>query len=204
MRLLDVGDVGVLVETADLDGALALHAAVARAQLPGVVDLVPAARTVLVRVDPRQTSVASVRRVLEHLEVQSEERPAGGRLVEVPVSYDGPDLDDVARLAGLDVDEVVAAHTGQEWTAAFAGFAPGFAYLVGGDERLEVPRRDDARTTVPAGSVGLAGSFSGIYPRSSPGGWQLIGRTDLTLWDLDREPPALLEPGVRVRFSVAS
>jgi KipI family sensor histidine kinase inhibitor len=120
--------------------------------------------------------------------------------VEIPVVYDGPDLADVARLTGLAADEVVAAHTGTPWRVAFSGFAPGFAYLVGGDPRLAVPRRERSRTSVPAGSVGLAGEYSGVYPRSSPGGWQLIGRTDAVLWDLDREPPALLRPGGEVRF----
>jgi KipI family sensor histidine kinase inhibitor len=95
---------------------------------------------------------------------------------------------------------VVARHTGSEWTVAFAGFAPGFGYLTGGDPRLEVPRRETPRTRIPAGSVGLAGRFAGVYPHDSPGGWQLIGSTTLRVWDLDRDPPALLAPGVRVRF----
>jgi len=118
----------------------------------------------------------------------------------VPVTYDGEDLEEMARLTGLGVDGVIAAHTGQRWTVAFVGFAPGFAYLAGEDERLAVPRRDDPRSEVPAGAVGLAGAYSGIYPRASPGGWQLLGRTDLTVWDLQRDPPALLTPGTRVRF----
>jgi KipI family sensor histidine kinase inhibitor len=116
------------------------------------------------------------------------------------VTYDGPDLADVASHTGLSEDEIVAAHTGSTWTVAFGGFAPGFAYLVGGDQRLAVPRRESPRTSVPAGSVGLAGEFSGIYPRSSPGGWQLIGRTDVVMFDVDRDPPALLTPGAQVRF----
>jgi KipI family sensor histidine kinase inhibitor len=120
--------------------------------------------------------------------------------VEIPVVYDGPDLDEVARLTGLAEDEVVAAHTGTPWRIAFGGFAPGFAYLVDGDPRLHVPRRAEPRTSVPAGAVGLAGEFSGVYPRPSPGGWQLLGRTDAPLWDVDRDPPALLQPGGWVRF----
>ena len=95
---------------------------------------------------------------------------------------------------------MVDAHTGQPWTVGFGGFAPGFSYLVGGDPRLEVPRRAEPRTRVPAGAVGLAGPFSGIYPRSSPGGWQVIGETDVVLWDVDRDPPALLQPGASVQF----
>src|SRR5699024_2039294 len=124
--------------------------------------------------------------------------------VTVAVAYDGPDLDDVATATGLAPEEVIAAHTGTEWTVAFTGFAPGFGYLVGGDRRLNVPRRDAPRTAVPAGSVGLAGSFSGVYPRPSPGGWQLIGRTDARLWQPDRDPPALLRPGMTVRFEAVS
>ena len=106
----------------------------------------------------------------------------------------------MAALTGLTGAEVVRRHAGREWTVAFCGFAPGFAYLTGGDPALRVPRRDTPRTAVPAGSVGLADGFSGAYPRRMPGGWQLIGRTDAVLWDLDRQPPALLPPGTRVRF----
>jgi KipI family sensor histidine kinase inhibitor len=121
--------------------------------------------------------------------------------VVIAVSYDGPDLAEVAALTGLSEDEVVAAHTATAWTVGFGGFAPGFAYLTGGDPRLHVPRRATPRTEVPAGSVGLAGDFSGVYPRSSPGGWQLIGHTDVDLFDVDRNPPALLQPSMRVRFT---
>ncbi len=116
------------------------------------------------------------------------------------VVYDGPDLEEVARLTRMTPAEVVAAHTGTAWRVAFGGFAPGFAYLVGGDPRLDVPRRDSSRPKVPAGAVGLAGGYSGVYPRSSPGGWQLLGTTDAVLWDVDRDPPALLAPGSTVRF----
>jgi KipI family sensor histidine kinase inhibitor len=130
--------------------------------------------------------------------------PADARAdVEIEVVYDGPDLDEVARLTGMSAEEVVAAHTGTLWRVGFGGFAPGFAYLVGGDSRLEVPRRAEPRTKVPAGSVGLAGEFSGVYPRESPGGWQLIGRISedqAALWDVSRDPPALLVPGMWVQF----
>lgn len=124
-----------------------------------------------------------------------------GPLVELDTVYDGEDLAEVARLTGLGSAEAVAAvHSGTEWTAAFCGFAPGFAYLTGGDPRLEVPRRAEPRTRVPAGAVALAGPYSAAYPGPSPGGWQLIGRTGAPLWDLDRETPALIVPGTRVRF----
>ena len=118
----------------------------------------------------------------------------------IDVSYDGADLGAVADLLELDPAAVIAAHTGTPWRVGFVGFAPGFAYLVDGDTRLAVPRRDEPRTRVPAGSVALAGGFSGVYPRESPGGWQLIGRTEAILWDLDRPHPALLTPGMSVRF----
>jgi KipI family sensor histidine kinase inhibitor len=116
------------------------------------------------------------------------------------VDYSGPDLADVATFTGMSVEEIISTHTNQVWTVGFCGFAPGFAYLRGQNERLRVPRRASPRTRVPAGAVGLAGEWSGIYPREGPGGWQLIGRTELTLWDLRRDPPALLRPGVTVRF----
>ena len=209
--LLPMGDSAVLVEVADTDAALALRAALHEA-LSGrhpfepvwaaVDEVVLGARTVLVLVRERG-DLEAVRAAC--LSVAAATRPptsvpAGGREVEVPVVYDGPDLGEVALLTGLTPDEVVRAHTGSQWQVGFGGFAPGFAYLVGGDPRLRVPRRSSPRTRVPAGSVALAGEFSGIYPQDSPGGWQLIGSTDLVLWDSERDPPALLEPGTRVRF----
>lgn len=199
MRVLPYGDAALLVEVGGTGEVLALHAALVAARLPGVVDLVPAARTVLVVLDEAVTTPGEVARALPV--------PAGGPAaaeavgqVEVPVVYDGPDLAEVARATGLAEQQVVAAHTGTPWTVAFVGFAPGFGYLTGGDPRLAVPRRAVPRTRVPAGAVGLAGEFSGVYPRASPGGWQLLGHTDLAVWDLARDPPALLRPGVRVRF----
>jgi KipI family sensor histidine kinase inhibitor len=199
------GDAGVLVEVADVAQAVALHAALRATPPHGLVDLVPAARSVLVRVAPG-TDLAAVAAAVA-TSVRAVETTAAGQdpggagpVVEIPVVYDGEDLDDVARLTGLGAREVVEAHTGQTWTVAFAGFAPGFGYLAGADERLTVPRLPVPRTGVPAGAVGLAGEFSGVYPRPSPGGWQLIGRTDAPLWRPDRDPPALLTPGARVRF----
>lgn len=199
MRLLACGDVGVLVELDRFDDALGLAAEVATLDLDGVVDLVPASRTLLVRIDPARTTVEDVARRIRDLDPTVNDRPDAPE-VEVPVTYDGADLDEVAELTGLTTREVVAAHTGQRWTVAFAGFAPGFGYLVGEDVRLHVPRRPEPRSAVPVGAVGLADAFSGVYPRRSPGGWQLIGRTDLAMWDLDRDPPALLVPGANVRF----
>ncbi|AGL20117.1 allophanate hydrolase subunit 1 [Actinoplanes sp. N902-109] len=197
MRFLRCGREAVLVEVDDLDAALALYAAVRDAGLPGVVDLVPAARTVLIRLDPAVTSPAAIRFAVVDLPIGSGTRARAGA-VEIPVVYDGPDLSSVASLLAVSEDDVVARHTAAEWTVAFAGFAPGFGYLVGGD--WDVPRRASPRTRIPAGSVGLAGRFSGVYPHDSPGGWQLIGRTTTVMWDLGRAEPALLLPGVRVTF----
>ncbi len=121
-------------------------------------------------------------------------------MITIGVHYDGDDLDRVAELTGLSSEEVIMIHTGQLWTVAFCGFAPGFGYLAGEHDRLAVPRRPEPRTRVPTGSVALADTYCGVYPRATPGGWQLIGRTDATIWDLDQDPPALLRPGTRVRF----
>lgn len=199
MRVLPCADSGLLVEVDDLPAVQALHAALADDPPQGVVDLVPAARTLLLQLDPERADPDHVERVVR------ETRPGRGAqhdegLLRVPVVYDGEDLAEVARLTGLTERQVVEEHTAREWTVAFGGFAPGFGYLAGGSQRLEVPRRQESRTRVPAGSVALAGEFSGIYPSPSPGGWQLIGRTELETFRLDREPPALLRPGVRVQF----
>ncbi len=199
LALLRAGSDGLLAEVADLDEALALFASLRDDPLPGVWELVPAARTVLVRFDPALTSVEAV---AAGVAARPRERSAvaDGPVVEVGVRYDGEDLAEVARLCGLEPAEVVRRHTAGPWTVAFTGFAPGFGYLSGGDPALDVPRRAEPRTAIPAGSVGLAGPFSGIYPRASPGGWQLIGRTGLALWDQRRAQPALLAPGMRVQF----
>jgi KipI family sensor histidine kinase inhibitor len=204
--LLACGEHAVLVEVGGLDQVLAFTHAVREAmaaQAPGlgdIVDVVPAATTVLVVVDD-DIPIAPVRKALAALSV-AENRKASlsEETIEIPVRYDGPDLKEVAQHTGLSIPEIVAAHTGTDWRVAFGGFAPGFAYLSWGDPRLAVPRRHEPRTSVPAGSVGLAGEFSAIYPRSSPGGWQLIGHTDVVVFDADREPPALLQPGMTVRF----
>jgi KipI family sensor histidine kinase inhibitor len=199
MRTLPCGDRGLLVELADLDEVLSLYGALVDDPPEGVVDLVPAARTLLLRLDPDRTDVEKVRSSLRGRRSAPEARPRGGT-VEVPVRYDGEDLAEVGRLTGLGERGVVEAHTGQSWTVAFCGFSPGFGYLVGEDDRLHVPRRSAPRKRVPAGAVALAGEFAGIYPRESPGGWQLIGHTSMLPWDLERDPPTVLLPGVRVRF----
>ncbi|OBF89311.1 allophanate hydrolase [Mycobacterium sp. 852002-51152_SCH6134967] len=205
MPIRDYGDRALLLEFGTTAEVLAWNEAIRRADLPGVLDIVPAARTVLVKLaEPGYQ--APTRQRLGGLRIDADPEaeltpPAGGHAdLTIDVVYDGPDLDEVARLTGLTRDDVVAAHTGSMWRVAFGGFAPGFAYLVGGDRRLEVPRRSEPRTKVPAGAVGLAGEFSGVYPRESPGGWQLIGRTSAVLWDINRDNPALLTSGMWVQF----
>jgi len=199
MRILPCGSCAVLVELDGLDAVIGLQAALSADRPGGVTELVPAARTLLVAFDPAETDAARLETALRERRWRPG-APTDGPLVEIPVTYDGEDLDAVAEHAGLDPREVVARHAAGRYVAAFCGFAPGFAYLTGLDERLHVRRRETPRTRVPAGSVAVADRFTAVYPRASPGGWQLIGRTDATLWDLDRDPAALLSPGVRVRF----
>ncbi|MEV1244153.1 allophanate hydrolase subunit 1 [Nonomuraea sp. NPDC050022] len=131
---------------------------------------------------------------------------AGGgvrEVVVIPVVYDGEDLDSVAELAGMSVDDVIARHTGRELVVGWLGFAPGFAYLTGLDPALHLPRLATPRTSVPAGSVAIAGPYAAIYPTASPGGWRLLGRTTTRIWDVDADPPSLFRPGTRVRFEPA-
>ncbi|MGY1625288.1 allophanate hydrolase subunit 1 [Geodermatophilus sp. SYSU D00965] len=199
MRVLPSGSAALLVELDGLDEVLALYAALTEDPVPGVVDVVPAARTVLLVVDRARTDLAAVERAVRDARPRPDRRGTGEE-VELPVVYDGADLGDVAALLGVSPEEVVRRHTGTAWTVAFCGFAPGFGYCTPDGEPWSIPRRETPRTKVPAGSVGLAGEFSGVYPRESPGGWQLIGRTDVAVFDLSRDPAALLRPGVRVRF----
>ncbi len=195
------GDRALLVELGSPARVVGYVDALRHQGMAGVADVVPAAETVLV-VAEDGAGPGELRSALAALTPRPVQvSPEVGETVEVPVRYDGADLADVARLTGLTEQEVVDAHTGSPWRVAFGGFAPGFGYLVGGDPRLRVPRRDTARTAVPAGAVALADEYSGVYPRESPGGWQLIGTTEVTMWDLRRERPALLTPGAVVRFS---
>jgi KipI family sensor histidine kinase inhibitor len=199
VRVLRYGREAVLVELADLGEVMGLHRTVSDAPPPGVRELVPAARTLLVSYDPGRTSFDALAGALAGTDAGAV-APGEGRLVELPAVYDGPDLAEVAELTGLSAEEVVRRHAAAGYVVAFCGFAPGFAYLTGGDPALRVPRRSTPRTTVPAGALGLADGYTGVYPRPSPGGWQLLGHTDAPLWDVDRDPPALLTPGTRVRF----
>ena len=187
-----------------LDAVLSLHRALIAQQVPGIVDMIPAAQTLLVLLDTRRISPVRFVEILDAITLFPASVGGGvaREAVEIPVLYDGPDLHAVAERAGLTVAGLIRAHTDTVWTAAFGGFAPGFFYLVPRGDRLlpDMPRRDEPRTKIPPGSVALAGEFSAVYPRQSPGGWQLIGTTDIPMWDVDRWQPSLLQAGDTVRF----
>lgn len=204
LQFLPAGEGALLVELADLAQTLALFQALQRQPVAGVDEVIPAARTLLLHYRPAALSAPKLAGRLRQLHHAAGGRAHGGlaagRRVEIPVRYEGEDLEEVAALLGLSPAEVVERHTGSEYQAAFAGFAPGFVYLTGADPGFQVPRRQSPRTRVPAGSVALAGDFSAVYPSDSPGGWQLIGVTPCRMWDLQRAEPALVQPGFRVRF----
>lgn len=195
MRLLPCGDNAVMLDCAD-----AAEARLWARRLEAHVPLTLGARTVLVQANRSETQ-----RLMADLETAAESfvLPAVRHHV-ISVQYDGPDLDRVAEHTGLEPEAVIAAHTATALTVGFSGFAPGFAYLVDGDQRLEVPRLEVPRPKVEAGSVALAGVFSGIYPRESAGGWLIIGHTSEWLWDLEREEPSRLRPGDTVAFEAIS
>ncbi|MEU2749021.1 allophanate hydrolase subunit 1 [Streptomyces collinus] len=199
MKVLPVGEDALLVEVSSGDEAQALHAELLRRRAEGTLsvrEIVPAARTVLL-----DGLDAPGRLAAELTAADLPAAPPRARdVVEIPVRYDGPDLAEVAAHWGVPVREVARIHGDTEFRVAFCGFAPGFGYLTGLPPRYDVPRRVTPRTAVPAGSVALAGPYTGVYPRSSPGGWQLIGTTDAVLWDHARVPAALLSPGTPVRF----
>ncbi|AOT57864.1 MULTISPECIES: 5-oxoprolinase subunit PxpB [Streptomyces] len=201
MRALEVGERALLLEFERGEEARAFHAELLRRRaagaLPRIREIVPAERTVLLDgvTDPARLAARVAGWAAPPLDARE------GPLVEVPVRYDGPDLDEVAALWGVAPAEVGRVHAAIEYRVGFCGFAPGFGYLTGLPERFAVPRRAAPRTAVPAGSVALAGPYTGVYPRASPGGWQLIGTTRAVLWDPAREPAALLSPGLRVRFT---
>ncbi|WP_328337355.1 allophanate hydrolase subunit 1 [Streptomyces violaceus] len=199
MKVRPVGEDALLVEVASGDEAQSLHAELLRRRAEGSLsarEIVPAARTVLL-----DGLEAPARLAAELTAAELPPAPPRAReVVEIPLRYDGPDLADVAAHWGVPEREVARIHAETEFRVAFCGFAPGFGYLTGLPPRYDVPRRATPRTAVPAGSVALAGPYTGVYPRSSPGGWQLIGTTDIVLWDHARVPASLLSPGARVRF----
>ncbi len=181
----------------------AYAAAIARAQLAGVAEIVPAYASLAVHYDPQVVGIeelaARLRPIVEGSpagESQADERP----VLTIPVRYDGPDLDEVAEATGLSVEEIIARHSDTEYFVYMMGFAPGFAYLGDLDPALHLPRRQRPRTRVPRGSVAIAGAQTAVYPLETPGGWHLIGRTDLPLFDVERDPPARLRAGDRVKF----
>ncbi|WP_284742917.1 5-oxoprolinase subunit B family protein [Amycolatopsis sp. RTGN1] len=200
VRLLPCGRRAVLVE---LDDVLGFQAALTALEPDGVEELVPAARTLLVRFDPAVTDADRVGALLREVSPVDSAVSASAEVV-IPVRYDGEDLADVAAEAGLSVSEVISRHSGGSYVSAFCGFAPGFAYLSGSDPALHVSRRSTPRTRIPAGSVAIAGEYSAVYPSASPGGWRLLGRTEVPVWDVDRDPPNLLPPGTRVRFEAVT
>lgn len=199
--VLPYGDSALLLELVEPADVLGLRDRLVSSRHPAIRAVVPAARTVLVEFDPSVAGtdlvVAAVR---EQAAAEQPDQPPSGELVQLPVYYDGADLSEVADHCGLPVPAVIELHTDAEYTVQFCGFSPGFGYLTGLDPRLRMPRLASPRAQVPAGSVAIAGEYTGVYPRSSPGGWRLLGRTTATLFDLDRRPPALLAPGTRVRF----
>lgn len=197
VRVLPMGSQAMLVDEIGEDPA-AWAGGLRALRLPGVVEVVPAARTVLVAcADPG--ALARVRARLSDVVVAREAATAES-VIEIGVRYDGADLHDVAASAGLEVDEVVTIHTAPTYHVAFCGFAPGFGYLRGLDARLHLPRRATPRTSVPSGAVAIAAEYTAVYPRRSPGGWHLIGSTEAVMFDPHRARPALLEPGAHVRF----
>jgi KipI family sensor histidine kinase inhibitor len=209
--VLRYGERALIVECSDADETAALHAELVRRKGSGVLtpceDLIPAELTVVV--DGLDDPLALARELSTWRLCPVEGRPGdvgsatrSARVVELPVRYDGPDLDEVAAAWGVSREEAVRVHAGVTYRVAFCGFAPGFAYMTGLPERYHLPRRSTPRTGVPPGSVAVAGQYTGAYPRSSPGGWHLIGTTDAVLWDTARAEPALLAPGTLVRVVV--
>lgn len=194
MKLLPYGPRAVLAEFDSLAEVMAAASAWRVAAFPDVVDVVPAARTVLVVHD------APFDRDLLRQPMAAAGTAAVGDTVTIDVVYDGEDLATVAAALEMSIDDVVQLHSAAEYEVAFCGFMPGFSYLIGLDPRLIMPRRNTPRTRVPAGSVAIAAEFSAVYPCESPGGWHLLGRTDAPMWTEDREPPTLLPPGTRVKF----
>ncbi|MEU7892166.1 allophanate hydrolase subunit 1 [Nonomuraea sp. NPDC049152] len=198
----DAGEHGLLVETGSLAASHRLDALLRAERPAGVEEIVPGPETVLVVTGggdrPRLRAHLAA---LADLASAADDAPAlAEELVTIPVVYDGADLASVADEAGMTVPEVIARHTGRELVVGWLGFAPGFAYLTGLDPALRVPRLTTPRTSVPAGSVAVAGPYAAVYPTASPGGWRLLGRTSLRVWDVRADPPSLLPPGTRVRF----
>ena len=200
MRFLSVNADCFLIELSSLEETLALYSKLQNAQLKGIKDLIPAAKTILVFFNEIETQFQTLVSVIRTFEIGSSlERNA--QEVIIPIHYNGEDLAQVAELQGLSVADVILKHQQSVWNVAFIGFAPCFAYMSSPDHPFtDIPRLKVPRKKIPAGSLGLAGKYSGIYPKDSPGGWQLIGTTTEKMWDLERKNPALLLPGMIVHF----
>jgi KipI family sensor histidine kinase inhibitor len=194
------GEAALLVELGSAERAQSLAASLRAAPLEGMVEAVPGLASVLVEFEPLVPEPDTLVPALTERIATLDAAPGPGRLHTIPVVYDGSDLEEVAALTGLTADEVVARHTGTLLRVLFCGFAPGFAYLGDLPPSLQVDRLATPRTRTPAGSVAIAGRMSGIYPADLPGGWRVIGHTDVSLFDPRRDPPVLLLPGDRVRF----
>ncbi|TLU33078.1 carboxyltransferase domain-containing protein, partial [Acinetobacter baumannii] len=200
MRFLSVNADCFLIELASLEETLALYNKLQNTQLNGIKDLVPAAKTILVFFNEIETNFKTLVASIQSLKIDSGFERSGQEVI-VPICYNGEDLAQVAELQGLTVADVIRKHHQSVWNVAFIGFAPGFAYMSSPDKPFtDIPRLTVPRKKIPSGSLGLAGKYSGIYPKDSPGGWQLIGTTTEKMWDLERKNPALLLPGMTVHF----
>lgn len=200
ITILPYGPLALMLEVDDTAAAVDLAGWLRAPGSPDAIEVVPGARTVLVRCRDRDDR-ARVEAALADYR-QGVAPAADGPLVEVPVVYDGADLVAVAAALGCATDEVIERHSCVVYTAAFCGFTPGFTYLTGLDPVLRLPRRATPRARIPAGSLAIGADFTSIYPTASPGGWHLLGHTDAVVWDIGRSQPALIPPGCRVRFVV--
>ena len=198
MKILSCGEHALLIELADERPAMATHRALLDAKLPGVLEIVPAERTVLVMVVPGGAELMDLAQRLSTMSSRGVANAERGQ-IELEVTYDGPDLDFACEFIGMEAGDLVDWHCSQVWSVAFCGFAPGFGYMTS-DQWTLVPRRPESRLKVRAGAVGSADRYCGVYPAQSPGGWQIIGHTSARMWDLSRDAPALLVPGMRVAF----
>lgn len=209
-KFLAAGDRAIVIELGDEISVEcnrrvhSLHTGIVRESLPGIIDTIPTYRSILVLYDVAQVSFGELMDRLSAVEGSSPELPEeNDNVVHLPVLYGGdygPDLEYVAQNAEMEVDEVIELHSGTEYPVYMMGFTPGFPYLGGMSERIATPRLDTPRGVIPSGSVGIAEAQTGVYPIESPGGWRLIGRTPLRLFDVNRTPPSLIEAGDRVRF----
>ena len=200
MRIYAYGRDALLVELRSLDQVVQFHAHLREEPPSGLLEVVPGARTLLIAFDRTATTGAGIALAIRSIRARSGPGNAETDPVEIPIRYDGPDMAEVEKLTHLSRVEVIHRHVEGRYTVAFTGIAPGFYFLSGGHRSLQVPRRGVPHTSVETGAVGLAGEFTGIYPRTGPGGWQIIGHTTARLWDVDKLPSVLLAPTTPVRF----